>query len=397
MSNNIQPQIEKPPIPDKKFDRQIQILEHLLNFKAKKGIKSPHFWIIVIVMLAFGYIYYNVLETYFDLYIILFFYPMMYAALTYRLRGVIISGIAFLAIVLPHGFLMEHDAYAVVRTLLFALFAFLISSLGATLLNYLERQIESYHEIVYLNDELNKYIDQLEKTQRQLVQSEKMNALGELSASVAHEINNPLAGVLVYSKLLAKKVNSGAFNKEEMVTNLTKIENAVTYCSNIVRSLLDFARQTEPALKPINISDIIDQVMTLVGHQAANKRINVIRKEENPVPLVMADFGQIQQVFVNLVVNAIQAMPEGGKLTITVASEDGFVRTSFNDTGVGIKPEHMKKLFTPFFTTKSDVKGVGLGLSVSYGIVERHGGKIDVQSEFGKGSTFTVSLPAVPK
>lgn len=393
MNENTTQHIEKPSAPDNKFDRQIQILDRLLNWKAKNGLRSPHFWIIVIVMLGFGYIYYNVLKSYHDLYIILFFYPMMYAAITYRLRGVLISGIAFLAIVLPHGFLMEHDAYAVVRTLLFAIFAFLISSLGATLLNYLERQLESYREIVYLNQELNKYIDQLEKMQRQLIQSEKMNALGELSASVAHEINNPLAGVLVYSKLLAKKVNNEVINRQEMITNLAKIENAVTYCSNIVRSLLDFARQTEPSLKPVKIPDVIDQVITLVGHQAQNKKINVVRKEENPLPLVMADFAQIQQVFVNLVVNAIQAMSEGGTLTITVTPKDGFVRTAFNDTGVGIKPEHMKKLFTPFFTTKSEVKGVGLGLSVSYGIIERHCGKIEVQSEVGKGSTFTVVLP----
>lgn len=137
--------------------------------------------------------------------------------------------------------------------------------------------------------------------------------------------------------------------------------------------------------------------MTLVGHQAENKKITVIRKEENPVSPVMADFAQIQQVFVNLVVNAIQAMSEGGKLTIITSASDGSVRTSFTDTGVGIKPENMEKLFTPFFTTKSEVKGVGLGLSVSYGIVERHGGKIEVQSEVGKGSTFTVLLPSTPQ
>jgi signal transduction histidine kinase len=391
--NNKRQYVEKPPTLDGNFEKQIHILERLLNWKAKNGIRSPHLWIIVIVMLLFGYIYYNVLKSYHDLYIILFFYPLMYAALTYRLRGVLISGVAFLAIVIPHGFLLEHDAYAVVRTMLFALFAFLISSLGATLLNYLERQLDSYREIVYLNQELNKYINQLEKMQRQLIQSEKMNALGELSASVAHEINNPLAGVLVYAKLLQKQVNSGTIKKDELITNLSKIENAVTYCSNIVRSLLNFARQTEPSLNPVKIPDVIDQVMTLVGHQAQIKRITVVRKEENPLPPVMADFAQIQQVFVNIVVNAIQATSEGGKLTITVTSEDGSVKTAFSDTGVGIKPEHMEKLFTPFFTTKADVKGVGLGLSVSYGIVERHGGKIEVQSEFGIGSTFTVILP----
>jgi two-component system NtrC family sensor kinase len=144
------------------------------------------------------------------------------------------------------------------------------------------------------------------------------------------------------------------------------------------------------------VSDILDQVMTLVGHQAQNKRIQVTRREMPPISPVMADFGQIQQVFVNLVVNALQAMNDSGKLTVTTSESNGFIRTSFEDTGTGITPENMEKLFTPFFTTKSEVKGVGLGLSVSYGIVERHGGKIEVQSETGKGSTFTVLLPVAP-
>lgn len=360
-------------------------------------MRSPHFWIIAGVMVAFGLFYYGALRAYHDLYIILFFYPLMYAAITFRLRGVLISGIAFLAIVLPHGFLMAHDAYAVARTLLFALFAFLISSLGATLLNYLERQLESYREIVYLNEELNRYIEELQKTQRQLIHAERMNALGELSASVAHEINNPLTGVLVYAKLLTKKITTGNFGREEVTANLGKIETAVTYVSRIVRSLLDFARQTEPALKPVRVSDILDQVMTLVGHQAEQKLITVTRKEDAPVPPVMADFGQIQQVFVNLVVNAIQAMGEKGSLTISTGVTNGYVRTSFTDTGTGITQENMEKLFTPFFTTKSEVRGVGLGLSVSHGIVERHGGKIEVQSQAEKGSTFTVLLPKAPQ
>ena len=385
---------EKPPSPDPKYDRQLQVLERILNFKARDGIRSPHLWIIVGIMVGFGYIYYGVLKSYFDLYIILFFYPMMYAAVTYRLRGVLVSGVAFLAIVLPHGIIMEHDAYAVVRSLLFAIFAFLISSMGATLLNYLERQLEAYREIVRLNDELNSHIEQIERMQKQLIQSEKMNALGQLSASVAHEINNPLAGVLVYAKLLSRKVSGGGLEKAELLGTLAKMEDAVNYCARIVRSLLDFARQTEPVLKPVSVSEILDQVMTLVGHQAYIKRIQVIRREMPPVPQVMADFSQIQQVFVNLVVNAVQATGEDGKLTITTSGEDGRVKIAFEDTGVGIPPENMQKLFTPFFTTKSDVKGVGLGLSVSYGIVERHGGKIEVQSEVGKGSTFTVLLPA---
>jgi len=379
---------------DEKYDRQLAVLERVLNFKARNGVRSPHFWIIAAVMAIFAYIYYGVLKSYFDLYIILFFYPLMYAAVTYRLRGVLFSGLIFLGIVIPHGVLLEHDAYALVRSLLFAIFAFLISSLGATLLNYLERQLEAYREIVRLNDELNHQIDEIEKMQRQLVQSEKMNALGQLSASVAHEINNPLAGVLVYARLLSKKASDASIDRQEMLSTLAKMEDAVNFCARIVRSLLDFARQTEPVLKPVAVGDVLDQVMTLVGHQAHTKGVQVTRREMPPVPQVMADFSQIQQVFVNLVVNAVQATAEGGKLTITTSSDDGRVRVSFEDTGSGISPQNMQKLFTPFFTTKSEVKGVGLGLSVSYGIVQRHGGTIEVQSEVGKGSTFTVVLPA---
>jgi len=173
------------------------------------------------------------------------------------------------------------------------------------------------------------------------------------------------------------------------------MEMAVTHCSKLVRSLLDFARQSTPTLKPITISSVIDQAIALVGHQAEMKKVKVTREEAPVLPLVKGDFSQLQQVFINLVVNAIQAMSDGGELTIHMAlSNDGFVKVSIQDTGCGIPPENMDKLFTPFFSTKEEVKGVGLGLAVSYGIVERHGGKIEVQSQVGKGSTFTVHLPA---
>jgi len=367
----------------------------LLRAKATRGIYSPHFWIILGLIVALGCIYYGVLVDFHDVYVILFFYPLLYAALTYRLRGVMLSGLAFLGVLLPHALLFSYDPYSLIRSLLFAAFAFLVSGLGATLLNYLEQQLLAYKEILSLNEELNSYIERLQSTQKQLIQAEKMNALGQLSAAIAHEINNPLAGVLVYSQLLAKKVCSSSFNKEEMLTNLSKIESAVNHCSTLVRSLLDFARQTEPVLKPVTVSSVIDQVMSLVGHHAQMKNIKVTKEETKSLPQVMADFGQLEQVFINLVVNAIQAMPEEGELTIhSSLGEDDYVKVSFQDTGCGIPPENLDKLFTPFFTTKQEVKGVGLGLAVSYGIIERHGGRIEVQSEVGKGSTFTVYLPA---
>jgi two-component system NtrC family sensor kinase len=290
---------------------------------------------------------------------------------------------------------VAHDPEALARSLVFALFAFLVSSLWATLLNYLEQQVEASRQILALNEELNIYIERLETTQRQLIQAEKLNAIGQLAASVAHEINNPLAGVLVYSQLLTKRLKSDSFDKAEAIANLAKIEAAVNHCSRIIRGLLDFSRQSEPKLQPVTTSSIIDQVMLLVGHQAEMNKVQVIREEAPSLPPVMADFGQLQQVLVNLVVNAVQAMPGGGKLTIhTSLDKDGWVEVAVEDTGHGIAPEHMDKLFTPFFTTKEQGKGVGLGLAVSYGIIERHGGKIEVKSEVGKGSTFTIRLPA---
>jgi len=281
------------------------------------------------------------------------------------------------------------------RSLLLAAFAFPITGLVATQLNYLERQLEAYREILSLSEELHDYIARLESTQKQLIQAEKMNALGQLAASIAHEINNPLAGALVYTKLLSKKVGGDSFDKEETITNLSKIESAVSHCSTLVRGLLDFARQSTPVLQQVTVRDVVDNVMTVVGHQAEMSHVEVTKEETSPSPAVLADPHQLQQVLTNLVINAIQAMPDGGRLTIrTSADEDGQVSVSVEDTGCGIAPENIDKLFTPFFTTKEEVKGVGLGLAVSHGIVERHGGKIEVQSEVGKGTTFTVHLPA---
>ena len=379
----------------KKESARLRVIERLVRAKAKTGVWNVHFWIISGLIACFGYIYYGVLTTFHDVYVILFFYPLIYAAIIYRLRGVMVSGMVFLGILLPHALLFSYDPYSLTRSLLFAAFAFLISGLAATLLNYLERHLEAYEKILSLNEELSSYIDRLESTQKQLIQSEKLNALGQLAASVAHEINNPLAGVLVYSKLLSKKVDSASLDKDETLANLSKIESAVGYCSRIVRGLLDFARQSDPVLQPVTVDSVVNQVMFLIGHQAELNKVEVVRDDMAALPSVMADFNQLQQVFLNLVVNAIQAMPDGGKLTIhSSLSEDSWVKVSVQDTGSGITSDNLEKLFTPFFTTKEQTEGLGLGLAVSYGIIERHGGRIEVSSEVGKGSTFTIHLPA---
>lgn len=387
-------------VPNKKAKQpkemsQPRVMEWLLHSKAS-GICNPHFWIIAGLWIFLGYIYYGVLTSFHDIYVILFFYPLIYSAVVYRVRGVIVGGLIFLGILLPHVWIFADTTYhySLVAAFFLVCFGLLVSALGATLLNYWEQQQKAYGEIVSLNKELNSYIERLESTQKQLIQAEKMNALGQLAASVAHEINNPLGGSLVYLKLIAKRIRSDSFDKEETLTNLEKIDAAIDRCSGIVRGLLDFARQSEPVLQPIAISSVIDEVVSLVGHQAEMKKIKISREDTSSLSSAIADFNQLQQVFINLLVNAIQSTQAGGEINIrTSQSEDGYVRVSVQDTGCGITPENLKKLFTPFFTTKQAEKGMGLGLAISYGIIERHGGRIEVQSEVGKGTTFTVCLP----
>jgi len=234
-------------------------------------------------------------------------------------------------------------------------------------------------------------VETLQTTQDELLRAEKLTSLGQMAASIAHEINNPLAGVLVYTQLLSKKLTGDTVKKDEALGYLSKMESEVSRCSRIIRNLLDFSRQTEPMLRLVDINQALEQALSLVGHQAQLHNIEVIR-ELGSLPKVMGDFDQLQQVFTNLTLNAIQAMPEGGKLTLRTSVVDSKIKVDVQDTGYGIPKENLSKLFTPFFTTKEKGKGVGLGLAVVHGIIERHKGRVKVQSEVGKGTTFTVYL-----
>jgi signal transduction histidine kinase len=373
---------------------QLKVMEWLIRAKGRHGLKTPHFWIVLVMVAAFVYFTLVIFPTFYDVYIIFLFAPLIYATVIYRLRGAVIGSIIFVALLIPHALPLSLNVYTMVRSFVFLTFPFLVSGLIATTLNSIERQLAAYHEIMTLNEKLHHSLETLEKTQKQLIQVEKMNALGQLSASIAHEINNPLAGVIVYTKLLMRKLKEDSFNKDDALNTLVKMESALTNSGNLVRSLLDFARQSTPTLKPVDISSVIDQAIAIVGHQAQLKKVKIVRDEAPDLPPVKADFSQLQQVFINLIVNAIQAMSSGGEILIhAVLTDDDMVSVAIQDSGCGIPPEDLSKIFTPFFSTKEAVKGVGLGLAVSYGIIERHGGRIDVQSEVDKGSTFTVFLP----
>jgi signal transduction histidine kinase len=386
-------------IPEENLDNdeiigRLKKIRWLLDVKTTAWISSWHFWLIVVSLVIITYIYYEVLPDYHDIYIIMFFYPLLYASIIYRRIGVVVAGLVVIAVLLPYTFIPSYDPGTMTRSIIFTLFIILISGMYATILNYLEHQIEAYDHIWELNRELHASFQKLQTAQRQLIQVAKLGAIGELAASVAHELNNPLAGILIYTKLLGKKMKNESFNKDEALANLEEIESATNYCSDIIRGLLDFARQSTPVMRPITISRVIDKAISLAGHQAKNKKVEIIREEYPSLPLVTGDFNQILQVMVNLLVNAVQSMGEEGKLTISTGIDgEDCVKISFRDTGCGISAENLDKLFTPFFTTKQDVKGVGLGLAVSHGIIERHGGRIEVESRESEGSTFTIYLP----
>ncbi len=237
----------------------------------------------------------------------------------------------------------------------------------------------------------------IKKDLARLVQEDKLLALGKLVASVAHEINNPIASIINFGKLLLRCLEEGAPKPEELEQwrqwlRLTVHE--AERSSAIVRNLLSFARQQSMEPKRLDLVKLIGQIVQITRHRMEISGVELeCRLPEEPLE-VWGDATQIQQCFTNLVFNALEAMPEGGRLTITGGRrEDGLVWAEVTDTGKGIAPEVLPRIFEPFFSTKSEVQGVGLGLSMVYGIISEHRGRIDVDSQPGKGTTFRIVLP----
>jgi two-component system, NtrC family, sensor kinase len=237
---------------------------------------------------------------------------------------------------------------------------------------------------------------ELEKTQSQLIVAEKMAAMGELSAMVAHEINNPLSGILSYAKLSSRYLGHEYIDSQilELVRkNLTFISNETKRCGNIVKNLLLFARRTSGDSKQEHLNKIIDQSIQVIDHSIKMKELTLITELEEENDLLQCDAGGIQQILVALVINSIEATSPGGKITIKteyMKEKDQF-RIMVADDGKGIPDEALPHIFEPFFSTK--VKSTGLGLSVVYGVVEQHAGTIDVASKIDQGTTFTITLP----
>ena len=244
---------------------------------------------------------------------------------------------------------------------------------------------------------------QLQAAHRKLLQTDRLASLGQLAASVAHEINNPVSGVLNLSMLLERLMANGEFpagREEEFRKYLNRISTETSRVGRIVSDLLAFSRRSKPQRAPADLNKLVRSTLGLVGHKLQLSNTEVVLALAENLPPVECDSSQIQQVILNLVMNGSEAMQakRGGKLTVRTRLLPGgdAVELQIQDTGEGIAPENLAKIFDPFFTTKAEGKGVGLGLAVLYGIVEAHEGEVDVASKRNEGTTFTVSLPLKP-
>jgi two-component system NtrC family sensor kinase len=233
---------------------------------------------------------------------------------------------------------------------------------------------------------------------RAVARAEKLAAVGRLAAGVVHEINNPLATISACAEALESRAKEGAFDSspeaEDLREYLGLIRSEAFRCKTITNGLLDFSRARVGEHAPVDVAGVIESAARLVAHQKRGAKVEITTEVSPDVTEVSGDEGQLQQAVIALSTNAIDAMPEGGRLTLGARNEGDHVLIEISDTGVGIAPENLTKIFDPFFTTKEVGRGTGLGLAVCYGIVTEHGGRLEVQSVIGKGTTFTISLPA---
>jgi two-component system NtrC family sensor kinase len=255
--------------------------------------------------------------------------------------------------------------------------------------------------------EADEWSEDLRRTQRQVLHMERMASLGKLSATVAHELNNPLSGILMYARLVTRELGSQPLSeetREELERYLDLIQRESQRCGTIVKNLLLFARRGGAEMAPVDLDEIVDHSLQLVRHHLEMHDVRLIHEPLDGTPEesgIVADAGQLEQALVALFVNAVEAMSgpgeKGGELTVRLQGTDDEVVVAVGDTGVGISPEVLPRIFEPFFSTKAEESGVGLGLAVVYGIVERHGGTIDVESEPRHGTMFRLRLPRRPK
>lgn len=262
-----------------------------------------------------------------------------------------------------------------------------------------KKELEDYSK--RLEQKVEERTGQLKLTQAQLVQSAKMSTIGQLGAAVAHELNNPLGGILGYVQFILQKLSKPDVVPKDFKAYkqyIEYIEKEAKRCKSIVENLLSFSRKPLVAPESVDIKQLIENTLSIIRHQLELQNIKLTTNYESGLPSISGSVNQLQQVFTNIIINAQHAMPKGGKLNIRVSTkmEDGkkHLKISFKDSGCGIPKENLEKVFEPFFTTKEDWQSVGLGLSICYQIIKEHKGTITAESKIGKGAAFTITLPA---
>lgn len=257
------------------------------------------------------------------------------------------------------------------------------------------RELENWSK--QLEYKVQKKSEELSEANNELMNVERIASLGKLSASVAHEINNPLSGILVYTKLVHKQIEKQDLTparRENILNQLKLIEAETKRCGDIVKGLLDFSRKDQEDFEEHNLNEIIRSTYELMLHHAKISNISFIPRIEAKSDLIRCSANQLKQACVALIVNASEAVTENGEITVrTLNPDDRSVRIEVTDNGSGIAPEDIAHIFEPFFTTKHDASGIGLGLAIVHGIVQNHNGKIEVDSEVGRGTTVSVTLP----
>ncbi len=244
----------------------------------------------------------------------------------------------------------------------------------------------------YMASALRTRDEQLKEfAKKRIMESERLAVVGQLAADVAHELNNPLQGIVTYSHLLLEKTPP----EDPRNTSVGKIVSQANRCTTIIRALLDFSRPRKPQKRPSDVNAVLKECLSLVEDQALFHNIDIIKRLNTALPPIVVDPSQMQQVFMNLIINAAEAIEGGGQLTVATRYEpaDPVIEIEFADTGHGISEDNLERIFDPFFTTKEVGHGTGLGLAISYGIIREHQGTISVQSEVGNGTTFSVQLP----
>lgn len=266
-----------------------------------------------------------------------------------------------------------------------------------------QKELELHNQT--LEEKVRERTQKLEEVQKQVIQSEKMAAVGQLAAGVAHELNNPLGGILGYAQFALEKLSSGQLQEKDFNAfqrYLSDIELQARRCKMIVKNLLKFSRSSDKLeFDLVEVNAALEETFVFTSHQLGMKDIHLDVSLQPNLPKILGNVNLLQQVFTNILINSMQSMPEGGDLKVTtsfnppVGEFGGAVEITFTDSGIGIPEENRNKIFEPFFTTKKVGEGTGLGLSVSYGIIRDHGGDIKLASSVGAGSTFTVVLPIV--